>query len=132
MKKTITIVTLIVMVVSLTGCAAIFTGGRGKVKADSTPSGAEVFVNGEKMGQTPCVIRLKTKAEYTLVIKKEGYKDQSFKITNKVGAGWVILDVIFGLLPVVVDAVTGSWYVFNEKNFNAQLEKNAPIPCPVP
>ncbi len=37
---------------------------------------------------------------------------------------------------VIVDAATGSWYVFNEKSFNAELEKNAnqpiPIPSPVP
>lgn len=128
MKKPIAIVTLLIMIVSLTGCAAVFTGGRGKIEANSTPSGAEVFVNGEKMGQTPCTIKLKTKGEYTLTIKKEGFKDQTYKITNKVGAGWVILDVVFGLLPVIVDAVTGSWYVFNEKSFNAQLEKNVPIP----
>ena len=132
MKKAIAIATICFLCVLMFNCAAILSGGRGKVKATSNPDGAEVFVNGEKMGQTPVTLRLKTKGEYTIEIKKDGYKPQTFKITNKVGAGWIVLDVIFGLVPVIVDAATGSWYVFNEKNFNAELEKNQPKPYPIP
>lgn len=124
MKKAITILLLVVITISFTGCAAILSGGRGKIKTTSSPSGADVYVNGEKMGQTPCNLRLKTKGEYVIVIKKEGYKDQQFRVTNKVGAGWIVLDILMGLVPVIVDAATGSWYTFNEKNFNAELEKS--------
>lgn len=131
MRKTIAIVTLLSLFFILSGCAAVFTGGRGKVNATSNPAGAEVWVNGEKMGQTPVTLRLKTKGEYQVVIKKEGYKEQTFKLTNKVGAGWIILDVVLGLVPVIVDAATKSWYTFNEKNFNAELEKNQPKPYPI-
>jgi len=128
LKKSIAIATIFVYLVLMVNCAAILSGGRGKVKATSNPDGAEVYVNGEKMGQTPVTLRLKTKGEYSIEIKKDGYKSQTFKVTNKVGAGWIVLDVIFGLVPVIVDAATGSWYVFNEKNFNAELEKNRPRP----
>lgn len=132
MKKISAVIVLMSLILVLTGCATIFTGGRGKFQATSSPQGADVFVNGEKMGQTPLTLRLKTKGEYKIVIRKEGYKEQSFRITNKVGVGWVILDVLMGLVPVIVDAATGSWYTFNEKNFNAELEKNAPFPIPIP
>lgn len=130
MKRLFAVVLLCSLVWMSFGCAALFTSGRGKVSASSNPSGAEVWVNGEKMGQTPVTLRLKTKGEYTVTIKKEGYKEQVFRVTNKVGVGWVVLDILAGLLPVIVDAATGSWYVFNEESFNAELEKNAPLPCP--
>ena len=128
MRKIITILTIVSLFLVLTGCAAVFTGGRGKIKTTSEPEGAEVWVNGENMGQTPCTLRLKTKGEYTIEIRKEGFKTQTFKVTNKVGTGWIVLDVLMGLVPVIVDAATGSWYVFNEKNFNAVLEKQQPKP----
>jgi hypothetical protein len=47
-------------------------------------------------------------------------------ISNHVGAGWVVLDVICGVLPVVVDAVTGSWYSLDQTNINAVLERQQP------
>jgi hypothetical protein len=132
MRKTIAILMIVCLFLVLSGCAAVFTGGRGKIKTTSDPEGAEVWVNGEKMGQTPITLRLKTKGEYTIEVRKDGFKPQIFKVTNKVGAGWIVLDVLCGLLPVIVDAATGSWYVFNEKNFNAVLEKQQPKPLMVP
>jgi len=132
MRKGITVMILCAMVMMSFGCAAIFTSGRGKIDATSNPVGAEVLVNGEKMGQTPVTLRLKTKGEYTIVIRKDGFKEQLFRVTNKVGAGWIVLDVLCGLIPVIVDAATDSWYVFNERSFNAELERNTQRPCPTP
>jgi uncharacterized protein YceK len=132
MKRMITIIVLTTFVITLSGCATIFDGRIDTVKTSSNPSGAEVYLNGVKIGTTPVNIDLKKKGEYTILIKKEGYKDQIFKVTNKVGVGWIVLDVLMGFVPVIVDAVTGSWYVLNKKNFNAQLEKNSPYPCPIP
>ncbi|MCP4220175.1 MAG: PEGA domain-containing protein [bacterium] len=123
MKKAIALMTIFVLVITTTGCATILTDGRGKFEATSEPAGAEVYVNGEKMGQTPVTLLLKKKGEYRIVLKKEGFKEQTFKLTNKVGVGWIVLDVLCGLVPVIVDAVTGKWYRFNEKNFNAVLKK---------
>jgi hypothetical protein len=129
MKSKMSLVLIICLIpMFFDGCATIFSGGRGSFRASSDPSGAEVWVNGERMGQTPVTLRLKTKDEYHIVIKKEGYRDQTFHLTNKVGVGWIILDVIAGLVPVIIDAATGDWYIFNEKNFNAVLEKQQPRP----
>ena len=60
--------------------------------------------------------------------KKEGFKTITRNGTNKVGAGWVILDVLAGLIPVIIDAVTGAWYHLDEKNVAVQLEKLFPRP----
>jgi hypothetical protein len=42
----------------------------------STPAGAEVFVDGDQVGVTPCLYQYKSNSgrEYEVVIKKEGYQ----------------------------------------------------------
>ena len=58
----------------------------------------------------------------------EGYKSITRNVTNKVGAGWVILDVLGGLVPIIIDAVTGAWYDLSEKNVDVNLDKIFPRP----
>jgi len=107
----------------LMGCATIFKGTSTNVDFSSDPSGVEVYVNGHPMGKTPIKLKLESKKVYNIEFKKEGYETKNFTITNHVGVGWVILDVIFGLVPVVVDAATGAWYGLDQDNVNAILEK---------
>lgn len=104
------------------GCAAVFKGTSNNVDFSSAPEGAKVYVNGVVMGTTPVKLKLESKKVYHVEFKKEGYETQNFTLTNHVGVGWVILDVIFGLVPVVVDAATGSWYVLDQDYVNAVLE----------
>jgi hypothetical protein len=93
----------------LTGCAAIFGSKEKEFDLRSTPSDAEVFLNGNRMGTTPVTVKLSNQAEQTFVFRKEGYKDATCTLVKGTGAGWVILDILGGLVPVVVDAATGSW-----------------------
>jgi len=105
------------------GCAAVFKGTSNTVEFASEPEGAKVYVNGAPMGTTPVNLKLESKKTYHIEFKKEGYETKTFTLTNHVGVGWIILDVIFGLVPVVVDAATGSWYVLDQDYVNAVLEE---------
>jgi hypothetical protein len=127
MKKKLLVPVLVLCLLSAS-CATIFKGNSSKVDLNSDPQGAKVFVNGNLMGETPIRIKLESKGNYFLEFKKEGFKTKSFNITNHVGAGWIILDVLFGLIPVIVDAATGSWYDLDQNNINAILEKQQPRP----
>ena len=126
MNKLVSIFVIISLIFMFSSCALMLTSGTGKVDISSKPDGAEVFINGISYGRTPVRVLLKTKREYEVTFKKEGYKPITKRITNKVGAGWVILDVLFGLVPVIADAVTGAWYKFDQKSVNAILEKQQP------
>ena len=75
------------------------------------------------MGDTPVRLKLVSKHTYSIEFRKEGYKTKTVNITNKVGVGWVILDVLGGLIPVIIDAATGAWYELDQKNVNAILDK---------
>jgi hypothetical protein len=114
---------LAIVALSLNGCAAIFHGSTDKINFSSDPSGAKVYVNGQLMGTAPLELKLQSKHTYTIEYRKEGYDNKTVVVTNSVGAGWIILDVLFGLIPVIVDAATGSWYSLDEEHVNAALEK---------
>jgi hypothetical protein len=111
------------------GCATIFKGNASKIDLNSNPQGAQVFVNGNLMGETPVRLKLESKTTYSIEFKKEGFKTKVVNVQNHVGAGWIVLDVICGLVPVIVDAATGSWYDLDQDHVNAVLEKQQPAPA---
>jgi hypothetical protein len=75
------------------------------------------------MGETLLTLRLESKKTYTIEFRKEGYKTKVKTITNYVGAGWIILDLLGGLIPVIVDAATGAWYSLDQKSIDMILDK---------
>ncbi len=113
-----------VLVLLLNGCATIFKGTSNNVDFSSTPSGAKVYVNGNLVGTTPVRVKLESDKVYHIEFRKEGFEPKTFTITNHIGVGWVILDVLFGgLIAIVVDAATGAWYELDQESINAILEK---------
>jgi hypothetical protein len=103
-------------------CASIFKGSTEVVNFGSEPSRAKVYINGQYFGITPLEMELKSNKSYTIEFRKEGYHNKTVMVTNHVGAGWIILDIIGGLIPIIVDAATGSWMELNQTNVNAALE----------
>ena len=45
-------------------------------------------------------------------------------LTNRIGAGWVVLDILGGVVPVIIDAATGAWYAFDQNHVSAVFEEN--------
>lgn len=118
------IVASLVLLVYITGaCATLFKGTHNMVDFSSDPSGAKVYVNGGLMGTTPVNLKLESKRTYTIEFKKDGYEPRTYTITNSVGAGWIILDILAGLVPVIIDAATGAWYELDQTAVNAVLEE---------
>ena len=105
------------------GCATILKGGIDQVDVSSEPNGAKVYLNGHLLGRTPVTLKLAAQKTYYIEFEKEGYERKTYVLTSSVGAGWIVLDVLFGLVPVVVDAATGSWYEFDENNAGVYLER---------
>jgi len=125
MKKTISVLCLISFLF-MTGCATLFKGTSENVSMNASPVRAEVFINGQNMGGTPLQLKLESKKNYSIEFRAEGYQPRIYNISSKVGAGWIILDVLGGLIPVIIDAATGAWYKLDQNNINAILEKQQP------
>jgi PEGA domain len=122
MKRLLSFVVVAVLLVSFSGCATIFRGPNQQVSLNASMAGAEVFIDGQKVGVTPLKLSLKTDKQYTVTFKKAGFKDTTYRLTNRVGTLWVVLDVLSGLIPLIVDISTGAWYEFETTDVNVTLE----------
>jgi hypothetical protein len=117
------ILALIVIVAFSASCATVMKGNHSSIGFESDPRGVGVYVNGAYMGDTPLRLKLESRRDYTVEFVKDGFKTKAVHLTNHIGAGWIVLDVILGLVPVLIDAVTGSWYDLDQKHLNAVLER---------
>lgn len=114
---------LFCLIFYLSGCATLFKGTSQEVGFGSNPVGAEVWVDGKMMGKTPLSFKLQTKKTYVIEFKMEGKETKTVNLNNHIGAGWIILDVLAGLVPVIIDAATGAWYSFDQQNVNVDFGK---------
>jgi hypothetical protein len=114
------------LALGLSGCATVFHGSHERMSVDSDPRGAEVYINDKYSGDTPLRIKLWSGAIYRIEFRKEGYRPKVVNISNHIGVGWIVLDVITGLVPVLIDAVTGSWFSLDQHFVDAALERQQP------
>lgn len=121
MKTLIKSLGILMVAGGVAGCAALFNGKTTAVQMNSNPTGAEVLVNGNRVGTTPLSMDLSNKDTHTVTFRVPGRPEVTCVINRKVGVGWVILDVLGGLIPVVIDAATGSWYELDKNVCNATL-----------
>lgn len=112
---------LFVPVCLLSGCATLFSSGANQVSLQSDSQGADVYVNGSLRGKTPLQLTLDNTKPVTVTFKMAGRQDQTVEIGTKVRAGFVVLDVLGGLLPVIIDAASGEWKTLDTKTVNVTL-----------
>jgi PEGA domain len=132
MKKVLMFVALITLIISTSSCALIFKGDSQSVFFNSNPQGAQILVDGNLLGTTPAKISLRTNRSYNITIRLAGRKDQNVVLNNHVGTLWIVLDILSGLFPLVIDAATGAWYEFDSSQVNVDLTptlmNNTPMP----
>lgn len=114
----------VVAALTLSGCAALFGSKDKDFDFNSNPVGATVTVDGQPQGTTPVRVHLSNLKEHVIVYHRDGYRDVTCTLSRGTGAGWVILDVLAGLVPVVIDAATNSW---SQTRGNGCTEQLVPV-----
>jgi hypothetical protein len=104
---------LIVLSLSLTGCAAVFRGTKDHVRIESAPPAAQVAIDEHGVGPTPADVEVKRKGRTSVTVTKAGYEDHKGAIRKRLNEWWLLLDLgtcIFTFcIPLVIDATTGGW-----------------------
>lgn len=113
-------------------CALIFKGDSAKITFTSSPTQAQVLIDGSSIGVTTTEAVLKVNRSYNITFRKTGYADQTYILNNRIGAIWIVLDVLSGLVPLVIDAATGAWYEFDTSNVNVTLTPQTLTEKPLP
>lgn len=136
MKKRLVEISIVLSAIFLlNSCATIFYSTKQKVTLNSSPSGADIYVNGIATNkQTPYTISIKRKAkateynkknQYTYLFMKKGYEDYLVSDKAKFRSGFLLLDIFGNLYPVIVDIATGAlWKYKKQSNVNLSVSNN--------
>lgn len=141
----------VVSLLSLTGCAAIFKGGKQDVVFYGAPAGADVKVDGAYAGSLPeATAKVDRDRPPNIVITAQGFKEQYVHLQKKPDTPWWFWDIATCVVPVtlcipaLVDAISGAWYSYEDRYavklepLPAQARPEAPkrepwiVPAPVP
>ncbi len=115
-------VAVILLTISLSGCAIVFSGTRQKVAFTSVPSGAKVQVNGIDRATTPATIKLKRKySGPTVSISAEGYETRVFQPETNFNAV-TLAGIIFPPF-MAFDLLTGAMWKYHPKQYNIELQR---------
>jgi hypothetical protein len=110
------------LALATSACATVLGSKQKQFSFGSTPDGAEVTVDGNPVGMTPLTVELSNTQAHTVVFHKKGFTDIGCEMGKGTGAGWVIADVVFGFVPLVVDAATNNWSQTKTHECNQTLQ----------
>lgn len=125
-------VILVVLVSLFTSCATIFTGTSQKVRVDSKPQGADVLVEGKKVGTTPAEFRIKRNVNDLMDEEKQiqfelaGYEKTGYSINAEFNP--VAAINLFNLFAWAVDAATGAVTRYDEYTYVELRPEEKPKP----
>ncbi len=122
MKKIINFIVLLIFIINITGCATILKQKSVDVAVNTDPEGANVFIDGGRVGRTPVTLNLSHKHPVVLVFKKTGYEEMSHRIDNHMVVGWILASFACDVYPVFIDLASGAAYSLNETKVNVKLD----------
>ncbi len=109
----------------LTGCATVLASKYRPVMFTSEPTDAEVLIDGRPYGRTPLQVTLPNKDAFTVTFRRPGLPDRSYTMGCHVPQGWVILDFLAGIFPIIVDSATGAWTSLDDSAVHGVLAPSA-------
>jgi uncharacterized protein YceK len=116
------ILSLVIALFLMTGCATIFTGTKDRIAFSSTPSGATIYKDGVEICTTPCNYKIKRSLNDTDVeFKLDGYEtrlitlDKEFNLVSIINLG--------NLLGWGIDALSGAVMKYDRKSYDLKLTK---------
>jgi hypothetical protein len=114
--------TAIVLFVSLSGCATIFTGTRDTIAFNTTPEGAVVLIDGIERGRTPTTLRVKrTVGDRIVTLRMEGYADRTFVLSKEFNVVSALnLKNVFGW---GIDAATGALFKYSDRTYHLEMDR---------
>jgi len=126
--RILSITMIVVSSVSLQSCATVFSGYYTNVELTNAPDtllvstrdGVDVPVErttarvrswqNNNLYENRQIVRisLRSNLDPVLILTHDG-QERRIQAFGKIRAGWLILDVLFGGLPCIVDGLTGNW-----------------------
>jgi hypothetical protein len=106
--RALSVSTVVVCLSALSGCGTIVNGTTEKIQLSSAPDGAQATIDGTQTVTTPTTVELSRDDEHTIIFHKDGYQDDTEKLTSS-ASGWIWGNILVGgVVGAVVDAESGA------------------------
>jgi len=112
------------MMVFFSSCASILGGKKNTIKISGNNTKSEVYLDGEYLGLTPLKMRIskyKLQEGSVIEIRKNGYQSCFYTVDRRPHVGYVILNILSGSIPLIVDVANGNIYRPNTRNIEFDL-----------
>jgi hypothetical protein len=131
-KKTIekllavTVVSLSVAALLLSGCASCFQGTREEIMVSSDVQNAHVSLNDGMSGPAPYTAKVARDEDLTINVSAPGYQSQTISDVSHPSWGYVVADFFLtGLIGLGIDGIDGAMFSHDQTMVAAHLE---PLP----
>ncbi len=111
-------------------CATLVNDSPQTIPITSTPAGARVVVDGVDRGVTPVKIKLPVHAGHKITVEAAGYPARTISVESSAGVGYVVADILFGVVPLIVDIYTKDLYNLKPGKLHFQFAPVARRPAP--
>lgn len=112
----------LLVLMSLSGCATLFSDDTQRVSFTSSPEGAEVLMDGRTVGVTPviAVIDRDSFKRRIVTMRMPGYRSVQFELGKSLNP--VAILNLSGLLSWATDAMTGNMIEYSPGSYYLELE----------
>lgn len=123
MKRILSFVLGLSIVLSTTSCATIFTGTKDSITFTTTPEGAKVIHKGVEKCLTPFTAEIpRGLGKQMVMFQKEGFETKEVKLTKTFNPVTLLNILLGGAIGVGIDAATGSLTKYSPKSYTVDLE----------
>lgn len=112
---------LLIVALSMTGCATIVNGNKQGIGITSKPTDADCKIDGNLVVKTPTVTELKRSKPHTVICEKQGYEPAGQTITSHV-SGWLLGNFLLGgPIGLLVDVISGGAWKLKPESVDMTL-----------
>ena len=108
-----------------TSCATILSGTSDEINFTSDPKGADIMLDGLKVGKTPATVSIKRPGlgNKEVTLKLDGYEDRTFMLQKEFNT--MAICNLAGWPGWVIDIITGSVMKYSKTNYDLDLDPKA-------
>lgn len=111
---------------SLTSCATLFTSRQQNITFDSNEKNVEIYINGQKICETPCSAKVDRSRDTMLIVgKKEGFEDVAVTVNSgaNVAALLNLISLVTGSTGLTTDITDSHAWEYSPNAFYLTMEE---------
>ncbi len=120
--RTLALLSCLIFLFVLEGCASIVSGTKQEMSFQSNPDDVTVTVTGRVLGKTPLTVTIDKKSDQSVIFTKEGYKPMTMQLTTTLDPWFWGNIVLGGFIGSTVDGLSGAVHQYSPSQYFVSLQ----------